>query len=190
MDFEKTTAFMARIWDDEIIPVLTDYIRIPNKSPAFDPDWEKHGHMEQVVAMFAAWAQSKLKAFPGSSLEVVRLADRTPLIFIEVPGTAAGTVLMYGHLDKQPEMVGWDEGLGPWEPVIRDGKLYGRGGADDGYAVFSSLTAIAALKAQKIPLPRCVLMIEATEESGSIHLPAHLDALGSGIGDPSLVICL
>jgi acetylornithine deacetylase/succinyl-diaminopimelate desuccinylase-like protein len=97
---------------------------------------------------------------------------------------------LYGHLDKQPEFTGWLPGLGPWEPVIRDGKLYGRGGADDGYAVFSSLTAIAALKAQKIPLARCVLMIEASEESGSIHLPAHLDALGTRIGEPSLVVCL
>src|SRR3954467_12702752 len=101
MDFACATSFMDRIWDDEIVPVLTDYIRIPNESPAFDPDWEKHGHMEQVVAMFAAWAESKLKSFPGASLEIVRLANgekaRTPLILIEIPGQASGTVLMYGH---------------------------------------------------------------------------------------------
>ena len=119
-----------------------------------------------------------------------RLPGITPLLLVDVPGELPDCVLLYGHLDKQPEFTGWLPGLGPWEPVIRDGKLYGRGGADDGYAVFSSLTAIAALKAQGVPLPRCVLMIEATEESGSIHLPAHLDALGSAIGDPSLVICL
>ncbi len=114
----------------------------------------------------------------------------TPLLLVDVPGELPGSVLLYGHLDKQPEFTGWLPGLGPWEPVVRDGKLYGRGGADDGYAVFSSLTAIAALKAQKIPLARCVLLIEACEESGSVDLPAHLDALGDAIGDPSLVVCL
>src|SRR3979490_257157 len=100
LDFKKVASFMNSIWDDEIVPALTDYIRIPNKSPAFDPDWEAHGHMEQAVAMFAAWAKAKLAQFAGSSLEVVRLKGRTPLIFIEIPGDTAGTVLMYGHLDK------------------------------------------------------------------------------------------
>jgi len=129
MEFSRVTKFMDRIWDDEIIPALTDYIRIPNKSPAFDPDWGKHGYMEQVVAMFAAWANSKLDSFSGSSLEVVRLPGRTPLILIEIPGTAGAsatagatkkesTVLMYGHLDKQPEMAGWAEDTGPWQPVL------------------------------------------------------------------------
>jgi acetylornithine deacetylase/succinyl-diaminopimelate desuccinylase-like protein len=145
MDFAKATSFLSRIWDDEIVPALTEYIRIPNKSPAFDADWEKHGHMEKVVGLFSGWAKAKLAAFPGASLEVVRLNGRTPLILIEIPGTSPGTVLMYGHLDKQPEMVGWDEGTGPWEPVIRDGKLYGRGGADDGYAMFASFAALLAL---------------------------------------------
>src|SRR2546423_11777294 len=149
MDFARVTAFMNRIWDDEIVPALTDYIRIPNKSPAFDPDWEKHGHMEQAVEMFSAWAASKVKQFPGAALEVVRLSNgdkaRTPLILIEIPGSAPGSVLMYGHLDKQPEMMGWAEGTGPWQPVLKDEKLYGRGGADDGYAMFASLAALLAL---------------------------------------------
>jgi acetylornithine deacetylase/succinyl-diaminopimelate desuccinylase-like protein len=123
-------------------------------------------------------------------VEVRRLPGKTPLLFVDIPGELPGSVLLYGHLDKQPEFTGWLPGLGPWEPVVRDGKLYGRGAADDGYAVFSSLTAIAALKAQKVPLARCVLLIEACEESGSVDLPAHLDALGDAIGDPSLVICL
>src|SRR6201992_2439700 len=145
MEFSKITAFMDRIWDDEIIPVLTDYIRIPNKSAAFDPDWEANGHMEKAVTLFADWARSKLGAFEGANLQVVQLPKRTPLIFIEIPGAAPGTVLMYGHLDKQPEMLGWAEGTGPWEPVLEDGKLYGRGGADDGYALFASLSALLAL---------------------------------------------
>jgi len=190
MDFGRTTAFMARIWDDEIIPALTDYIRIPNKSPAFDPDWAKHGHMEKAVVMFADWAKTKLAQFPGSSLEVVRLEGRTPLIFIEIPGTAPGTILMYGHLDKQPEMLGWDAGKGPWQPLIEDGKLYGRGGADDGYAMFASLAALLALKDQGIAHARTVIVIEACEESGSTDLSFYIEHLAPRIGTPDLVVCL
>jgi acetylornithine deacetylase/succinyl-diaminopimelate desuccinylase-like protein len=190
MDFTKTTAFMDRIWDEEIIPTLSDYIRIPNKSPAFDPDWESHGHMQQAVALFADWAKTKLAQFPGASLDVVRLANRTPLIFIEIPGEGVGTVLMYGHLDKQPEMKGWSDGLGPWQPVLKDGKLYGRGGADDGYALFASLAALLALKEQGIAHARCVIIIEACEESGSPDLPFYIDHLAPRIGTPDLVVCL
>jgi acetylornithine deacetylase/succinyl-diaminopimelate desuccinylase-like protein len=190
MDFGRATAFMGRIWDEEIIPALTDYIRIPNKSPAFDADWAQHGHMEEAVVMFADWAKAKLAQLPGSSLEVVRLEGRTPLIFIEIPGSAPGTILMYGHLDKQPEMVGWDEGNGPWQPLIEDGKLYGRGGADDGYAMFASLAALLALKDQGIAHARAVIVIEAGEESGSPDLPFYIEHLGARIGTPDLVVCL
>ena len=99
-------------------------------------------------------------------------------------------MLLYGHMDKQPEFTGWADGLSPWEPVIRDGKLYGRGGADDGYAVFSSLTAIRLLQSQKIPHARCVVLIEACEESGSYDLPEYVERLADRIGTPSLVVCL
>ena len=202
MDFKTATTFLDRMWDDEIIPTLTDYIRIPNKSPAFDPDWEAHRHMEQAVTLFADWARGKLAAFPGATLEVVRLPKRTPLIFVEIPGTAPGaearagattkeaTVLMYGHLDKQPEMLGWAEGTGPWEPVIKEGKLYGRGGADDGYALFASLAALLALKEQGVAHARTVILIEASEESGSPDLPFYIDHLSPRIGEPDLVVCL
>jgi acetylornithine deacetylase/succinyl-diaminopimelate desuccinylase-like protein len=201
MDIDLTTAFMARIWDDEIVPVLTDYIRIPNKSPAFDAEWAEHGHMEKAVTMFADWARAKLAQLPGSSLEVVRLERRTPLIFIEIPGNAGAsaragatikdsTVLMYGHLDKQPEMLGWDEDKGPWQPLLKDGKLYGRGGADDGYAMFASLAALLALKEQGVARARIVIVIEACEESGSADLPYYIEHLASRIGEPDLVVCL
>jgi acetylornithine deacetylase/succinyl-diaminopimelate desuccinylase-like protein len=190
MDFSKVTAFMEGIWDDEIIPTLSDYIRIPNKSPAFDPDWESHGYMDQVVEMFCAWAKEKLAQLPGATLEVARLEGRTPLIFIEVPGNAPGTILMYGHLDKQPEMVGWADGLGPWTPVLKDGKLYGRGGADDGYAMFAAISALLALKQQNIAHARTVIIIEACEESGSPDLPFHIDHLAGRIGAVDLVVCL
>ena len=190
LDQKQAAVFMDRIWDEEIVPALTDYIRTPNKSPAFDPDWEKHGYMEQAVTMFATWANTKLKQFPGSSLEVVRLSRRTPLILIEIPGQVSSAVLMYGHLDKQPEMVGWAEGTGPWQPVLKDGKLYGRGGADDGYAMFASIAALLALKEQGIAHARTIILIEASEESGSPDLPSYIDHLEPRIGTPDLVVCL
>ena len=190
MDSQKTAYFLDALWDGEIIPALTDYIRIPNRSPAFDPNWQAHGHMEKAVDLLSGWAREKLKSLPGSSLEVVRLPGRTPLILIDVPGKADGTILMYGHLDKQPEMKGWAEGTGPWQPVIKDGKLYGRGGADDGYAMFAALSALLALQEQGIVHARAVIVIEASEESGSPDLPFYVEHLAARIGTPDLVVCL
>ena len=132
MDSSEAADFIGALWEGEILPLLADYIAIPCKSPAFDPEWERHGHMEMAVNLLVGWAREKLISLPGATLEVVRLAGRTPLIVIEVPGRTSGTILMYGHLDKQPEMKGWDEGTGPWIPLLKDEKLYGRGGADDG----------------------------------------------------------
>ena len=188
MDIPATRQFVERAWTDRIIPALTDYLRIPNQSPAYDPDWNRNGHMDRAVELVVDWVRAQ--NVPGLSLDVVRLDGRTPLVFIEVPGQTQETVLLYGHLDKQPPMHGWNEGLGPWTPVISDGKLYGRGGADDGYAGFASLTAIQALQDQGLPHARCVIIIEADEESGSDDLPYYITALKDRIGSPSLVICL
>ena len=188
MDLERLTRFIDTTWDGSIVPRLSEYIRIPNKSPAFDPDWERHGYMEQAVQLAAQWCAAQ--AIPGARIEIKRLPGRTPLLLVDIPGTAPGCVLLYGHLDKQPEFTGWAQGLSPWEPVLRGGRLYGRGGADDGYAVFASLTAIAALAEQALPHARCVLLIEACEESGSTDLPAHLAALSDELPEPQLVICL
>lgn len=188
MDSQALRSSIDAAWDHSILERLQAFVRIPNKSPLFDPQWESHGHMEAAVQLIANWC--KAQPIRGMRVEIRRLPGLTPLVLVDVPGELDDCVLLYGHLDKQPEFTGWLPGLSPWEPVIRDGKLYGRGGADDGYAAFASLAAIAALKAQKIPLARCVMLIEASEESGSIHLPAHLDALGDSIGSPSLVICL
>ena len=190
MDPSAAKTFIDRLWDEEVIPELTDYIRIPNKSPAFDPDWEAHGYMDAAVDQFAAWARGKIGVLDGACLEVVRLPGRTPVILIEIPGVGDETVLLYGHIDKQPEMTGWAEGLTPWTPVLKDGKLYGRGGADDGYAMFGALSAILALKAQGTAHARCVVLIEACEESGSYDLPAYVDHLADRIGSPTLVVCL
>jgi acetylornithine deacetylase/succinyl-diaminopimelate desuccinylase-like protein len=190
MDTAKLESFVGQIWDDAVVPTITDYIRIPNKSPAFDPEWEAHGYMRDAVKLLESWARDKIKPIEGARLEVVQLPKRTPVIFIEIPGQGDRTVLLYGHLDKQPEMVGWFEGYGPWVPKMDGDKLYGRGGADDGYAMFGALSALLALRDQGVPHARCVILIEACEESGSYDLPYYVDHLAPRIGEPSLVVCL
>ncbi len=188
LDITRARSWIDQVWADSIVPTLVEYVRIPNKSPAFDPDWAEHGYMDDAVNLAAAWAREHLPR--GASLEVVRLPGRTPLVFLDVPGEGEGTVVLYGHLDKQPEMAGWAEDLGPWKPVLRDEKLYGRGGADDGYALFASLTAINALQRLEVPHARCVVLIECCEESGSFDLPPYIDHLAERIGRPDLVVCL
>jgi acetylornithine deacetylase/succinyl-diaminopimelate desuccinylase-like protein len=182
--------FVESLWDEEIVPALIEYIRIPAKSPAFDPDWEANGHIDAAVTLLERWAREKLGDIPGSSLEVVRLPGRTPVILIEVPGEGEDRILLYGHLDKQPEMSGWWDGFGPWEPVIKDGRLYGRGGADDGYAMFGALAALLALRREGVAHAPCTILVEASEESGSTDLPAYMEHLSDRIGRPSLVVCL
>jgi acetylornithine deacetylase/succinyl-diaminopimelate desuccinylase-like protein len=191
---------VSRAWDDDLVPRLEDYIRIPAKSPMFDADWAKNGYIDTVVWDAATWVMAQ--KVEGLTLEVIRLEGRTPVLFFEVAassGSAAPdpaktpssqTVLMYGHLDKQPEFSGWRSDLGPWTPKLEDGKLYGRGGADDGYAVYASITAIAALKSQQLAHPRIVGLIETCEESGSFDLLPYIDALGPRLGEVGLVICL
>jgi acetylornithine deacetylase/succinyl-diaminopimelate desuccinylase-like protein len=190
LDIAKTKKLVDQCWADEIVPTLVEYIKIPNKSPSFDPDWAAHGYMDEAVALFERWARVKLPSLPGAALEVVRLPGRTPVILIEIPGEGEDTVLLYGHLDKQPEMVGWTQGYGPWIPRLEGDKLYGRGGADDGYAMFGALSALMALKEQRVPHARSVILIEACEESGSYDLPYYVDHLAPKIGSPSLVVCL
>ena len=178
-------------WDDDIVGQLSDYIAIPAKSPAFDPDWAKHGHIDTVMRHAAAWVEAQ--KVEGLALEIVRLEGRTPVLFFEIPATRAGstqTVLVYGHLDKQPEFTGWRNDLGPWTPKYEDGKLYGRGGADDGYAVYASIAAVQALKAQNLPHPRIVGLIETCEESGSYDLLPYVGALKDRLGEVALVVCL
>ncbi len=178
-------------WDNDLVRQLTDYIRIPAKSPSFDPDWKQHGYIETVMRNAAAWVQAQ--KVEGLTLEVVRLEGRTPLLFFEIAATrpeSAQTVLMYGHLDKQPEFTGWRKDLGPWTPRYEDGKLFGRGGADDGYAAYASIAAVQALKSQNVPHPRIVGLIETCEESGSYDLLPYVDTLRPRLGEIDLVICL
>ncbi len=193
MDTTLTTRFVADRWADDLVHRLVDYVAIPALSPAFDPDWEVNGQIQRAVDHIEGWLRSR--PVQGlRSIEVRRLPGRTPLILVEIdafgdPATDA-TVLLYGHLDKQPEMVGWRDGLGPWTPVIEDGRLYGRGAADDGYAAFASLTAIEAVQAAGGSHGRCLLLVEASEESGSPDLRAHIEALADRLGPVDLVLCL
>ena len=185
-----TQAYVDECWD-EIVPVLEEYIRIPNKSPVFDPDWEANGHMERAVELVAGWLRSQ--DVNGLELSVHRLPGKTPVILVDVPATdpsITGNVLLYGHLDKQPEMTGWFEGFGPWEPRRDGDRLYGRGAGDDGYAAFAALTAIKVVREMGGRHARCVVLIEACEESGSPDLPAHFEALASTLGEVDLVVCL
>jgi acetylornithine deacetylase/succinyl-diaminopimelate desuccinylase-like protein len=200
LDAAQTLAHTSEQWDRDLVRQLTDYIAIPAKSPAFDPDWSAHGHLEAVVRNAASWVEAQ--RVEGLRLEVIRLAGRTPVIFFEVEASAARsgaaparpaatqTILMYGHLDKQPEFNGWRKELGPWTPRYIDGRLYGRGGADDGYAIYASIAAIQALKAQGVAHPRIVGLVESCEESGSPDLLPYVEALRPRMGDVGLVICL
>lgn len=191
VDARALQDFVTAQWDREIVPALTEYIAIPAKSPAFDADWAQHGHIDRVVQNAARWLESQ--AVEGLKVEILRLPGRTPVLYFDAPATrqdAGGAVLMYGHLDKQPEFSGWHEGLGPWTPVYRDGRLYGRGGADDGYATYASLTALMALDRQGVARPRCIGLIETCEESGSYDLLPYVDSLRARLGRIALVVCL
>ena len=188
MQADATRKLVNAQWDSSILPTIEQYIRIPNQSPLFDPQWRQNGHMHKAVKLASEWAGKQ--GVEGLKLEVLELEGRTPLIYMEVAGDASSTVLMYGHLDKQPAMVGWEEGLGPWTPVLRDEKLSGRGGADDGYAIFATMAAIRAVQQQKVKHSRIVVIIECCEESGSIDLPAYIEMLSDRIGTPRLIICL
>jgi len=175
-------------WEQSILPQLIEYIRIPNKSPAFDSDWQSKGHVEQAARLIESWCRAQ--PIEDLKVDVLRLPGRTPLLYLEAPGEGDDCVLLYGHFDKQPEMTGWREGLGPWEPVLEGDRLYGRGGADDGYAAFASVTAIRVLQEQRVRHARCVVLIEGCEESGSYDLPHYIEHLRDRIGRPSLVVCL
>ena len=179
---------IEKTWDESIIPTLCEYIKIPNKSIMFDENWQEHGYMDQAMQLIVDWC--KAQPINNMKLDLLETDGRTPLLFIEIPGQSDETVLLYGHMDKQPEMRGWDDDKDPWKPVLQDGKLYGRGGADDGYSTFAALTAIATLQQNNIPHARCVILIEASEESGSVDLVHYLGKLNDRIGSPSLIVGL
>lgn len=191
MDNTAAARTVRTLWDAEILPSLREFVAIPALSPAFDADWATTGHLDAAVEHLRAWIEKR--AIPGATIDVIRLAERTPLLVVDIPATGGvdvGTVLLYGHLDKQPPVGGWSDGLGPWQPVLRDGKLFGRGAADDGYAGYAATAAIEAVRAGGGAHGRCVLLLETCEESGSYDLPFHLEYLADRLGAVSLVVCL
>src|SRR3989344_7694021 len=190
MDANQALKTAEDTWEGSIIPALEKYIFIPNQSPGFDKDWKANGHMDRAADLLLDWARQQ--PIPGLVAQKLELDGRTPILLMEVPATSesAGTVLLYGHYDKQPECGTWRDGLSPWKPVRDGDRLYGRGGADDGYAMFASLTALRILAEQGIPHGRIVVLIEGSEESGSPDLPAYVEAYRDVIGTPELVICL
>ena len=188
IDTSAISQHIDKFWDKHIIPTLTDYIAIPCLSIDFDPQWQSHGYMAQVETLALEWLHQH--AEPEWKIHHERIPGKTPLIVVEVPGDSDHTIMLYGHLDKQPEMEGWFEGYGPWTPVMKDNKLYGRGGADDGYALFAAVAAIKAMRLQNLPHSRLVILIEFSEESGSPDLPPYLEKYQSIIGTPDLVIAL
>ena len=192
MDHAATASLLSTLWDDSVLPALSEFIAVESQSPLFDPEWETNGLLDKSVAILVEWVRAQkvegltvevrpppltphptppllplLLASPQPAAprrQVVSAPGLTPVIFIEVApstgGAAAGTVLLYGHADTQPPFVGWSDGLSPYKPTLRDGKLYGRGACDDGYSIFAAVTAIMALKAQvPYPLPPTALAV-------------------------------
>ena len=194
LDTTQALEHVTHAWDTDIVARLTDYVAIPAKSPMFDSAWDANGLLETVVRNTAKWIETQKVA--GLNVEIIRLPGRTPVLFFEVASTRSAalattnTVLMYGHLDKQPEFSGWRKDLGPWTPKYEDGKLYGRGSADDGYAAYAAIAAIQALKSQGLGHPRILGLIETCEESGSYDLMPYIDALRPRLGEVGLVVCL
>ncbi|KAN0011994.1 hypothetical protein ACTFIU_000213 [Dictyostelium citrinum] len=192
LDIEKVKEFSNKAWDENIIPTLSKYIEIPNQSPLYDANWATNGYTEEAIQLLEKWILAQ--GIKGITCEIKRIEGLTPIIFMVVEATKTEnvkTVLMYGHMDKQPPLTdAWDEGLHPYKAVIKNNRLYGRGGADDGYSTFASICAIQALQQQNIPHDRYVVIIEGSEESGSIHLPQYVEKFQAEIQTPSLVVCL
>jgi acetylornithine deacetylase/succinyl-diaminopimelate desuccinylase-like protein len=193
-DLDRTTltSTVRTLWERDVLPALSELVTIPAVSEAFDPDWAANGHLAAAVEHVRSWLVAR--QLPGAQVEVVTLEGKSPLLLVDIPADGApadaGTVLLYGHLDKQPPVGGWSAGLDPWTPVVRDGRLYGRGSADDGYAGFAAVAAIEAVRAAGGHHARCVVLLETGEESGSPDMPDYLALLSPRFGDVSLVVCL
>jgi acetylornithine deacetylase/succinyl-diaminopimelate desuccinylase-like protein len=192
MDQSKVHDAVAEGWSASALPSLAAFVEIPALSPGFDASWPETGHLRAAVEHVRDWIASR--DLPGARFEVLELEGRSPLLMVDVPATsgaaAQGAVILYGHLDKQPPVGGWSEGLGPWKAVIRDGRLYGRGAVDDGYSGYAATLALEAVNAAQGEHARAVLLLETGEESGSPDLPAYMAHLGDRLGEVSLVVCL
>ena len=175
-------------WQGDALEALAEFVRLPAKSPDFDPDWEQNGVLLRALEDAARWAKVR---FPEGTFEILSAPGVTPVLWVDIPGTPPGRpALFYGHFDKQPEAGEWSEGLAPFEPVLRDGRLYGRGTADDGYSFYAALTAARAMDEAGRKRPRIMGVFETREESGSGDLPHYLPELSKRAGRPSVLTVL
>lgn len=185
-----TKEYIQRAWSGETLDAMKAFIRIPSKSSAFDKEWEKHGYLLKAIEDAAQWGKAR---FPDGTFDILSKPGVTPALFIDIPafkGHNGRPVFFYGHFDKQPETIGWSEGLGPWTPVVKNGRLYGRGSSDDGYSFYTALTAIQALEAAGTAHPRIVGFFETDEESGSKDLGAYLHEIAPRCGNPCVLVIL
>ncbi len=177
-------------WKGDTLEALSRFISIPAKSKDFDDQWQEHGFLHRSLEEGKSWAQ---KHFPSGTFEIIQLPGIPPVLFFDIPATGGHTgkpVLFYGHFDKQPETSGWDEGLGPWTPVVKNGRLYGRGAVDDGYCFYSTLTAVKALEVSGKSHPRICGLFETDEESGSTDLAQYINMLKDRVGSPAFICIL
>lgn len=191
MDLNAVRETVHGLWTRDALAGLSEFVRIPALSPAFDVGWAEHGRLHAAVEQVRTWLVDR--PIEGASAEVVELAGRTPVLLLDVPALGATTdetVVIYGHLDKQPAAGEWSPGLDPWTPVHKDDRLYGRGAGDDGYAAFAAAVALESLHAAGGRHARTVVLLETCEESGSADLPAYLDHLAPRLGTVGLVVCL
>ena len=140
MDPDKTMEFVDANFEEHFVKPLSEFIEIPNLSPNFDQEFLENGLIFKAVELVQSWAEGL--EIPGLATHVSTEEGRSPLLIISIEGERPGNIMIYGHLDKQPHMEGWMEGTGPTVPAVIDGKLYGRGSADDGYVAFMALLAI------------------------------------------------
>jgi hypothetical protein len=181
VDPRRADSLVADLFADSVVPTLIEYIKIPNKSPAFDPDWERNGHMSKAMDLIVAWCRAQ--PIDGMRIDVIRLPGRTPLLFIEVPGEIDDTVLLYGHMDKQPETTGWADGLGPWQPVMRGDRLYGARRRRRLLYVRRALRRCACSGSARAARARASCD-RGVRESGSSDLPHYIEHLAGRIGKP------
>lgn len=188
---EKLKQFVESEFTNNALPSFKTFLTIENCTPAYDPDWDKNGLLKSAASHLKAYA---LKSSGVQGLNAILSSDegKTPFLLVTVDSTSGDgkSILLYGHFDKQPPNSGWSQGLGPYLPVEKDGYLYGRGSADDGYAFYAMLTIIKALQNFNIPHPKFVIILEGSEESGSIDLPIYIEEYQQFIGQPDLILAL
>jgi len=177
------------IWEDSILPSLSEFIEIKALSPLFEPKWAEIGELDKTIDLFCNWLDDQ--GILGMKYETHRIDGKSPVLLVTVDGTGPGEVIFYSHLDKQPSKPElWSDGLHPLKAVRRDPWLYGRGTIDDGYGGYLCATSVRLLQEAGIPHPRCTFLIETCEESGSFDLPPYLDALTGELGNPDMIVVM